>query len=81
MKRKTKKRAKTHYVCLMKASNEVIISTTKQHIADILGINVVTINRHLDSNGVYSTDEWCFWANIPMHYSDVGYALKPRYLH
>jgi len=64
MKRYSRKRYKKCHVLIYKNDlNSPIISMTKEHIANTLGISVKTLNRHLDKQSVYNTDEWCVYCN------------------
>jgi hypothetical protein len=55
-----------YYILLIKETNTIILSQSKQHIANKLGICVRTINRNIDTNGVYDTKEYTIWVNVPL---------------
>ena len=65
---KTKKRIKAPYVCWIKATNRMMMSTTKVYIANELGINVRTISRNMKSSDTYDTPEYTIWRDVPIHY-------------
>lgn len=70
-----KRKVKKWYVLLDKRENSVKISSTKQYLADIIGVHVRTINRNMDEKGVYNTERFTLWSNIPERRCKRGWAL------
>ena len=58
------KRVRKHYILLYKQDNRVYICYHKQQIADIIGVNVKTIARHLTNVPLYDTEEYCIWKDV-----------------
>ena len=75
MKSPLKKTPKTYYTCFLKEEDHVIISTSMSFIANRLGINQVTIRRHLVNSTKYITDKWTIEKNIYIHTIKRGSAL------
>jgi hypothetical protein len=71
--RRTK--AKKWYVLLDKRNNTIKISSTKQYLADIIGVHVRTINRNMDKNGIYNNDYFTLWSDVPENRCVRGWAL------
>ena len=72
MQFRTKNQKKTYYLCLVKATNNMIVSATKTFIARRLGIHVRTISRNMEKTDIYDTPEYTIWSNVPVH------RAKPR---
>lgn len=70
-----KKRIKTYYIGLNKATNEAIIATSKTEIAKFLCISVDTLDRRLNKSDVYIGDKWSVWCNLDIKYRKTGFAL------
>jgi hypothetical protein len=68
MRFKTKRRTKAPYICWIKATNRIMMSTTKVYIANELSINVRTITRNMESSDTYDTPEYTIWRDVPIHY-------------
>lgn len=73
MKRNTAK--KTYYVCMLLKKEKAIISTSKQYIADIVGINTVTITRHLKRSNLFISEEFIIGICNDIHKIKRGFAL------
>jgi hypothetical protein len=73
-----KKRLKTYYIGLIKASNSVKISVTKVGIAQFLGISDDTITRHMGKKFMYDTEEYIIWRRIPIEKVKRGWTHNQR---
>jgi len=62
--KKTIKQARKHYILLNKKDNSVYICYHKQQLAEIMGLNVKTIQRHLAVSPWYDMKEYRVWSNI-----------------
>jgi hypothetical protein len=65
----------SHYALLLKEENKLIIATTKTFIANRLGISTVTINRNINSKGIYETEEFIVWTKVYINTAKKGFAL------
>ena len=74
--KKNNNRHKEYYVAVIKATNDILISTSKTDIADHLSINVKTVTRHLNDSSIYSNDKYILWSDVPTHSKRTGFALK-----
>lgn len=70
---KTKK--KTYYILYLKSNNNIYISTTKQYIADILGVHLITVSRHLEKNNKWIHSDFIVWKGINIHTAKTGFAI------
>lgn len=74
--KKHNNRHKEYYVAVIRATNDILISTSKTDIADHLSINVKTVTRHLKDSSIYSNDKYILWSDVPTHSKRTGFALK-----
>ena len=79
MKRYATKKRKTFYALFLKATNDIIISSTKVFIASILDIHVITITRNMKNKSKYETDEFIIWKNVPAHIGKARGRMKGVY--
>lgn len=70
---KTKK--KTYYVLYLKRDDSVYISTTKQYIADILGVHLITVSRHLENSNKWIHSDFIVWKRVNIHTAKTGFAI------
>jgi hypothetical protein len=52
------------YLGFNKATNNGVVSTTKQGLADYIGLNVRTLSRHLLISPIYMKDDWIILDNV-----------------
>jgi len=71
--KKAIKQVRKHYICLNKDDNSVILCYHKTTLAHHIGVNVITISRHLTNNSVYDTKEYCIWANVSLIKRSKGF--------
>lgn len=76
--KRPKLRDKLFYIGLNKASNKVIISSTKTGIAEFLGISTKTILRHLGNTVYCTTDGYTIWKNIHIKELKRGWTYNQR---
>lgn len=76
MRRYSTRKKQNPYVLLIKATNTVVISTTKLFIANTLGIHSLTISRNMKGRLIYDTEEYTIWKNIPIHRGKVRGSSK-----
>ena len=82
MQFRAKKKKQHPYVCWIKETNKVIISTTKIFIANELGIHTRTISRNMERTDIYETNDFIIWRNVPIHIGKArnhGGSFKSRY--
>lgn len=58
MKNRQKSKKKKYYGCCIFKDKHILMSTSMQQIANMLGIHPRTIARHLAKDSKWSTDEW-----------------------
>ena len=66
MKRVNKKRK--YYVLMEKSCKKARIFTTKQGVADAIGVNRATIGRWMEKTTVYENEGYIIWCDVPVIY-------------
>lgn len=67
---------KRYYVLLIKKSNKVIISSTKELISTYIDVCVRTISRNLEQSSIYDTESFTIWEDVPVEKVKRGFALR-----
>ncbi len=58
------KNDKKYYVGVILATNDIIICTAKQQLAEFIGISRRTVERHLSSSSIYRTKDYIISSDI-----------------
>lgn len=58
---------KLYYHVLVRKDCTPVISSTKQYIADILGVSMMTMNRHLQRGNEWISEEFSVYINVPLY--------------
>jgi len=74
--KKNKTSKKEYYVAVIKATNDILVSTSMKDIADHLSINVKTVSRQMNLSSVHTNDVYTLWSGITANTRKTGFALK-----
>jgi len=74
--RRINKNKKVYFIGINRLNNQSIIATSKQAIADHLGICAKTISRHLDKLSMYETDDYIICKEVSIKVIRRGFAIK-----
>lgn len=73
---KKRKVLKQYYVCHILDTNELIISLIRKPIADRLGLNTVTLKRHLSNSNVWCNDKFVLWKGVEIAKLKRGFGYR-----
>ena len=79
MVKRSKFNERNYYICLIKESNKVYISSTKTFLASLLGICTRTITRHLSVSPIFETNKYTIWDNNIIHIAQKRKKKKRKY--
>ena len=76
--KRSRKSTKKYYISLRKGDNSIVIATSKQEMANHLGLSVRIINRRMKRLSIYDEESFTIWSGVPITRIERGFAVRSR---